>query len=166
MGRMQPGDLNEALGLLTRLPVPSRGNRGADAAWAWPVAGALVGLLAAAAAWIALWIGLPVGVAAGVALTAQIMLTGALHEDGLADCADGFWGGSDRQKRLIIMADSQVGSYGVIALCLSLMFRWLLLFSLFEAGHLIGPLIAAAALSRLPMVGLMAWLPPRLSSMA
>jgi adenosylcobinamide-GDP ribazoletransferase len=59
--------------------------------------------------------GAATGVAAGLALGAGIVVTGALHEDGLADCADGFWGGYTPERRLEIMADSRIGSYGVRA---------------------------------------------------
>ncbi|MEE9388782.1 MAG: adenosylcobinamide-GDP ribazoletransferase [Paracoccaceae bacterium] len=158
--KMQFTDITEAIGLLTRLPVSTSGARGAHAAWAWPLAGALVGLIAAVAAGATLWIGLSTWVAAGVALTVQITLTGGLHEDGLADCADGFWGANTPKRRLEIMKDSQIGSYGSLALILSLLFRWSLIFSICDAGYLFGPLIATAALSRVPMVALMGWLSP------
>lgn len=159
---LQPGDFALALALLTRLPVPlshAAATRGAAAAWAWPLAGALVGGLAALAGSIALALGLPTGVAAGIVLAMGIVLTGALHEDGLADCADGFWGGWDRARRLEIMKDSHIGSYGVLALGLSLILRWSALSALIAAGHLWGPVIAAAALSRAPMAGVMHALP-------
>ncbi len=98
--------------------------------------------------------------AAGVlALATGIILTGAMHEDGLADCADGFWGGWDRTRRLAIMKDSQIGTYGVIALILSLFLRWLALNTLLTGSA--GPLtfIAIGALSRAPMAVLMVALP-------
>ncbi len=159
---LQPGDIALALALLTRLPVRlahGAATRGAAAAWAWPLAGAIVGGLAALGGSIALALGLPTGVVAGIVLAAGIVLTGALHEDGLADCADGFWGGWDRARRLEIMKDSHIGSYGVLALGLSLILRWSALSALIAAGHLWGPIIAAAALSRVPMTGVMHALP-------
>ncbi len=158
--RIQPGDFGEAVGLLTRLPVNATGTRGIRAAWAWPLAGALVGLLAAILGGIGIWLGLPVGVSAGITLGAQIILTGAMHEDGLADCADGFWGGWDKARRLEIMKDSAIGTYGTIALILSLVFRWGLLSALMADETFFGLLIGAAALSRVPMVGLMYTLNP------
>ncbi len=157
---MQVADLGEAIGLLTRMPITSDGARGAKAAWAWPVVGALVGFLAAAGAGIVLLLGFSEWIASGVALAVLIILTGAMHEDGLADCADGFWGAYDPETRLNIMADSRIGTYGMIALILSLMLRWSLIDAVFTAGYLFGPLIVAAALSRVPMVVLMQWLPP------
>lgn len=155
----QTGDIAEALVLLTRLPLPARGTRGAAAAWAWPIAGLAVALLAGAVGWIALGLGLPAPIAAGLVLTAQIGITGALHEDGLADSADGLWGGHDTARRLDIMKDSRIGSYGVLALGLALILRWSALSALLSAGWLFAPLIAAAALSRAPMAVLAAALP-------
>ena len=159
----EPADLGRALGLLTRLPVrvdaARAGARGAAAGWAWPVAGALVGGISALIGSLALGIGATPGIAAGLALGAGIVLTGALHEDGLADCADGFWGGFDRARRLEIMADSRIGSYGVLALGLSLILRWSALSALFAAGHVGGPLIAAGALARMALPWIMHRLP-------
>ncbi|GKY88718.1 adenosylcobinamide-GDP ribazoletransferase [Sinisalibacter aestuarii] len=155
----RPGDIAEALALLTRLPVRAGPPRGAAAAWAWPLAGLAVALIAGLAGWIALAFGVPVGVAAGLVLAAQIAATGALHEDGLADSADGLWGGHDPARRLDIMKDSHIGSYGVLALGLSLLLRWSALSALIGAGWLFAPLIAAAALSRAPMAVLAAALP-------
>jgi adenosylcobinamide-GDP ribazoletransferase len=124
------------------------------------LAGVIVGVLAANAAILALWIGLSPWIAAGLTLTVQIVVTGAMHEDGLADCADGFWGGWTVDERLEIMRDSRIGTYGVIALVLSLLFRWSLIHGLVAGGYLFGPLVAIAALSRVPMVALMYWLHP------
>ena len=124
----QTFDIRAGLGLLTRLPVTVNGPRatarGAAAAWAWPVAGAIVGVFGAAAAWGALALGLTPGIAAAVALGAQMMITGALHEDGLADSADGLWGGWDKARRLAIMKDSHIGTYGVLALLIVSLIRW------------------------------------------
>ncbi|MGR3662406.1 MAG: adenosylcobinamide-GDP ribazoletransferase [Paracoccaceae bacterium] len=160
MARLQAGDIKEAVGLLTRLPVTSSGTRGARAAWAWPLAGVVVTVLAVTLGWIGMLFGLPTTLVAAVVLGTQIILTGALHEDGLADCADGFWGGFDREKRLAIMKDSQIGTYGTIALILSLIIRWSAITALIEAGWLFGSLVAVAALSRVSMVALMTVLPP------
>jgi adenosylcobinamide-GDP ribazoletransferase len=152
-------DITEALGLLTRFPVRTGLTRGPRAAWAWPLAGVAVAFVAALVAEIGLWLGLSYGLAAGLALAAQIAATGAMHEDGLADCADGFWGGGDRSRRLEIMKDSRSGSYGVLALGLGLILRWSALSVLFAHGWVLAPLIAAAVLSRAPMAVLMAAMP-------
>lgn len=155
-------DVAVAFVLLTRLPLPhlpgSAFDRQARAAWAFPAVGLVVALLAGAVGWMALWLGLPAPVAAGLVLGAQILLTGAMHEDGLADTADGLWGGTTPARRLDIMKDSQIGTYGVLALILSVGLRWGALAALM-AGEFLGPLIAAAALSRAVLPGLMTALP-------
>ncbi|MFZ3582282.1 adenosylcobinamide-GDP ribazoletransferase [Loktanella sp. DJP18] len=157
-----PSDIAAALGLLTRLPVRVDTGRaiarGARAAWAWPIAGVVVNALAAAAAGLALWTGLSASVAALVLVAVQITVTGAMHEDGLADSLDGLWGGWDRARRLAIMKDSQIGTYGVLALLLTILLRWTLWTALL-AVTLWPVALTAGALSRLPMVAL-AWALP------
>ena len=152
-------DLVGTFGLLTRFPLPATAPSGANAAWAWPLAGAAVALVAAAGAGAALWLGLGAGLAAGIAIALQVMLTGAMHEDGLADSADGLWGGHDRARRLEIMQDSRIGSYGVVALILVMGLRWQALAGLMAAGAVWGPLLTAALMSRAAMAGVMAALP-------
>jgi adenosylcobinamide-GDP ribazoletransferase len=160
--RPQARDLALALGLLTRLPVRVDGAkaaaRGADMAWAWPVVGGLVGVLGATAGALALWAGLLPPLAAVAVVAAQAMLTGALHEDGLADTADGLWGGWDKARRLAIMKDSHIGSYGVMALLVVTLARWFALSVLIAAGDW-GAIIAAGVASRAPMAVIMAALP-------
>lgn len=155
-------DIALALVLLTRLPLPrlpqSSFQRQSQAVWAFPLAGLAVTLPACLVAAVALALGLAPPFAAGLFVLAQVFLTGAMHEDGLADCADGFWGGFDRKRRLEIMKDSQIGSYGVLALVLGIGLRWQALALLLEAGLLWAPL-ALAALSRAMMPMLMHWLP-------
>lgn len=160
--RPAPVDVGVALALLTRLPItlePARFDRSAMAVWAYPVAGLILAALAGGAGMIGLWLGLPGAMAAGLSLLCMIMLTGGMHEDGLADSADGLWGGWDRARRLEIMKDSHIGSYGVIALILSLGARWGALTLLWQEGAAIAAMIAAAALSRGAMPALMAGLP-------
>jgi len=155
-------DIALAFGLLTRLPVPvADGTRGARAAWAWPLAGAVLGALSALAGSAALALGLPAPVAALLALGVLVMLSGGLHEDGLADTADGLWGGWTRERRLEIMRDSRIGSYGVIALVLGLGLRAVALALILAAGAgaAAAALIVAAMVSRAAMAGVMAVLP-------
>lgn len=149
-----------ALVLLTRLPVPGAdGARAASSAWAWPIAGLIVGGLAGSVAWLALLAGLTPAMAAGLVLGASMVMTGALHEDGLADCADGFWGGHTAERRLEIMKDSRSGAYGVLALILVTGLKWLALTELVEAGALWTAALLPSALSRGAMAGVMASLP-------
>ena len=155
-------DIPTALGLLSRLPVPPADmERTAAAAWAYPVAGLILGALAALAGAIAHAFGLPSPLTALIALGFLILATGAMHEDGLADTADGLWGGWTRDRRLEIMKDSQIGTYGVVALVLSLAARWAALSLLYDIGSGIAAaaLVTAATLSRAAMPLLMARLP-------
>ncbi|MCV6584164.1 MAG: adenosylcobinamide-GDP ribazoletransferase [Marinibacterium sp.] len=157
-------DLPVALVLLSRLPLPRLPDGAfaaqARAAWAFPLAGALVATLAAGLGWVALALGLPVTVCAGLVIAAQIVMTGAMHEDGLADTADGLWGGWSRDRRLEIMKDSHIGSYGVLALVLGVGLRWTALAALLAQGAAGLPLvIAVGALSRVPLPILMTALP-------
>ena len=147
------GDLVLACMLLTRIPMPTQdGVRDvARSAWAWPLVGLLVGALAALVATIALALGLPTSLAAVAALGTSIITTGAMHEDGLADTSDGFWGGRTIERRLEIMRDSRIGSYGVLALSLSVLARWTALSALFATGSIWVPLLVAGATSRAVM---------------
>lgn len=89
----------------------------------WPLAGWLTGGTTAATLWVAChWMAYPLAVLA--AIVVRLLLTGALHEDGLADFIDGFGGGSDRQRTLAIMKDSHIGTYGVLGLILYELTLW------------------------------------------
>ncbi|WP_122072739.1 adenosylcobinamide-GDP ribazoletransferase [Pseudophaeobacter sp. EL27] len=155
-------DIALSLVLLTRLPLPrlSSGSfqRQSKAIWAFPLAGLAVTLPACLLAVAALALGLPPGLAAGLFLVVQVLLTGAMHEDGLADCADGFWGGFDPSRRLEIMKDSQIGSYGVLALVFAIGLRWQVLALVLDHGQ-VWSLLALALQSRAMMPVLMYALP-------
>ena len=157
------GDLAAALGLLTRIPVrmdaARAADRGARAVWAYPLVGGLVGGLGGLAGLGAHAVGMPAAAAAGLAIAAQVLATGALHEDGLADLADGLGGGATPERRLEIMRDSRIGTFGAVALILVIGLRWSLLASL-TPGAMALALIASGALSRTAMSLVMAALPP------
>lgn len=141
-------DLAAALRLLTRLPVPR--HLPADPDWsragrAYPLVGLLIGSIGALAFVLAGFLGLPAVLCALLALAATIAVSGALHEDGLADVADGFGGGGDRDRKLAIMRDSRIGTYGVLALLLSVGLRAVALAAL-GAPALGAPALVAAAL--------------------
>jgi adenosylcobinamide-GDP ribazoletransferase len=143
-----------ALRFLTRLPLPNRRYKAGDlrrAAWAFPLVG-LVVAGAGVAARAALEAPLGRGPATVAAVAAMVMVTGALHEDGLADTADGLWGGHDPARRLAIMRDSRIGTYGVLALTLAITLRVMLLSALDLAGF-----ARATALGH--VLGRAAWLP-------
>lgn len=82
----------------------------------WPVAGWVTGGVMTAIYGIALFFHLPVVLAILLVFTGRLLLTGALHEDGLADFFDGFGGGRSREQVLTIMKDSHIGTYGVLVL--------------------------------------------------
>ncbi|GAA6179239.1 adenosylcobinamide-GDP ribazoletransferase [Shimia sp. NS0008-38b] len=155
----RPRDINTAIALLTRLPVKADFSRGARASWAYGMVGAVLALLAALPTAALLWLGVPPVLAAVVWLTAIVVMSGAMHEDGLADTADGFWGGWEKARRLEIMRDSRIGAYGVIALVLSIAARWGAITILLEADVWLFGLIAVAMLSRANMTLVMTALP-------
>jgi adenosylcobinamide-GDP ribazoletransferase len=139
-----------ATGFLTRIPVahPPGGLRLADAAWAFPPVGAGIGAVAGCVYLLAQLLGLGAWPASLLALLGSLVLTGALHEDGLADTVDGLFGGGDRETRLAIMRDSRLGTFGGLALVLSVGLRAAALAQLGEALHAGLALIAAHAASR------------------
>jgi adenosylcobinamide-GDP ribazoletransferase len=155
-------ELAAAFGLLTRLPVHrlplSIIQTRSDAVWAYPLVGATVGALGGGVYWLAHGLSCLPALAALWALAAMILLTGALHEDGLADLADGFAGGTPEQS-LAIMRDHRIGAYGVIALMLSLAIRGTAIALIADPHAVVAALMAAGAASRLSAVLLMAALP-------
>lgn len=90
----------------------------------WPFVGWVTGGVMAAAFSLALWMGFSPALAALMAIAVRLLLTGALHEDGLADFCDGFGGGTTRERTLAIMKDSHIGTYGVIGLILYIGLLW------------------------------------------
>jgi len=155
-------DARLALSFLTRLPVTLH-HAPADGAMArsmrlFPTIGCLIGLAIGMFYALVHWV-LPPLPSAFLAVTAGILLTGALHEDGLADCADGFGGGRDPAAKLIIMKDSRIGSYGGLALILSVALRASALAELAGSVKVIIALIAAHSLSRATLPLAMIWLP-------
>lgn len=108
----------------------------------WPLAGWLTGATMA----LTLWIGsiyLPYAVAVVLAIVARLLLTGALHEDGLADFLDGFGGGGhDRSRILSIMKDSHIGTYGVLGL---IVYELLLAAALYSLPPQLAAMTIAAA---------------------
>jgi adenosylcobinamide-GDP ribazoletransferase len=123
------------------------------ASWALPVAGALVGAAGAWAFWIASELRLPPAVAAALAVVATLLVTGGLHEDGLADTADGFGGGWDRGRKLEIMRDSRLGTYGALILLVSFATKLSALAAIPD-GYVVQSLIASHALAR----GVLPWM--------
>lgn len=142
-------DLQIATAFLTRLPVGAQdGGALAPAARCFPIVGLGLGLLGGVVYAVAQGLSLPPLLAAVLAVGAVVIATGALHEDGLADTADGLGGGRDRAQKLAIMRDSRIGSYGVIALILTLALRIGAIAALAQSDAVVAALIAAHAGSR------------------
>ncbi len=141
--------------VLTRLPVAPRDQSDtpkeglvAACCWAFPVVGAGVGFIAAGVMMLATLFGLHNAAAALLGLVAAGLVTGAMHEDGLADTADGFGGGHTREEKLAIMRDSRQGSYGIIALIVTIGLRAVALTAMPDPIEGALALIAAHAASR------------------
>lgn len=148
---------------LTRLPLdrlaPLESGLLARSMRAFPLIGVVVGLIGWAVFAIAARLGLPAMAVALITLAATVLVTGGLHEDGLADTADGFGGGSDSERKLAIMWDSRSGAYGVMALIFSLGLRGAALAALTVPAAGLA-LIAAHAVSRAAMPLMMRFLTP------
>ena len=157
-------DVKVCLGLLTRIPIPgdtdddTRGQL-ARASWAFPVVGALIGAIGAVVFALASALGLPPWTAALLAIGATAAVSGGLHEDGLADVADGFGGAFARDKKLAIMRDSRMGTYGTLALILSVALRAAALAAFADPGAAAAALIAAHAGARASLPAIMRALP-------
>ena len=175
-------DISSALRFLTRLPLPlpraaapvepdffdeaeeeeqeaSAPRPLGRAVRAFPLIGALLGIAAGFAFAIVTGVGLPALVAGVIAVALLALMTGALHEDGLADMADGFGGGQTIEKKLAIMRDSRIGAYGVMALVMVLAAKVGAVADLHDIGVVMSGLICAAAASRAAMPAMMRWLP-------
>lgn len=156
---LEIGHFLVAVTFLTRLPLLGGldhfEGRLARAARYFPLAGVLIGAIAGVVFFLASAV-LSSTVAAGLAVVAAIAITGALHEDGLADTCDGLGGGQDSEKMLDIMRDSRIGTYGSIGLIMSIGLRWIALSDLNAANGLV-VLVVAHSVSR-------SMLPPVLTS--
>lgn len=171
--QVPPGSVEAALRLArfyTRLPLPrfrfERDPFGVPdfdrAAWALPWIGVLVGGIGALTGGLAYLSGISTILAAILGVAAMVLVTGAFHEDGLADACDGLFGGTTVERRLEIMKDSRLGTFGVSGLVFSLLIRIFVLADLFR---LVGPtallLVIGVAAAARPLAMLPAlWLEP------
>ncbi|MCJ8323279.1 MAG: adenosylcobinamide-GDP ribazoletransferase [Rhizobiales bacterium] len=140
--------------VLTRLPFIKIKNDDFDlrnSLWVFPLVGVVLGLLLFAAISLIAEFHLPAAISAILCLFILVLLTGALHEDGLADCADAL-GGSDPARRLEVMRDSQIGTYGSIALVFSLGLRATIMYYLWDGSYLVEALIVCLVASRSAMI--------------
>tara|TARA_R110002110_G_scaffold415612_6_gene652139 strand:- start:169670 stop:170500 length:831 start_codon:yes stop_codon:yes gene_type:complete len=175
-GRAQlSAQLRLAVAFLTRLPVehtpdeedlpPAPDETSPDLAsamWLFPLVGFAIGGAGALALGALTWGGVPAPVAATLAIGVLIWLTGALHEDGLSDIADGFGGGSDRDHKLEIMRDSRLGAYGTVTLAIVVVTKIAALATIaaHDVGAAAGALIAASVWGRALIAPTMRWLAP------
>ena len=167
-------DVIDCLAFFTRLPVPPFLGKVTDgmpnmprSSRALPLMGLILGVVALAPATlfdaVTLTSPLPNFMLAAVTIALMIMSTGGLHEDGLADVSDGFWGGHTVERKLEIMKDSRLGSYGALSLMLSISIRVGILSYLFENyGVSTGGVafLAASLVSRVPILYVWHTLPP------
>ena len=154
-------DVLSAVQFLTRVPVPSHRYEADSLARSvkyFPLVGALIGG-SAAVLHLLLALHLSRLASAFCIILFLVMMTGCLHEDGLADSADGFGGGYGREKILLIMRDSRIGSYGGAAVVFSLLGRVLFLSSI-PLPHVVPTLIVAHVLCRWTTLPLSYFLPP------
>lgn len=150
-----------ALQFLTRIPIRTSTAPSMSRSVPWfPVVGALVGALVGGTA-AALSEVVDPGVAAALGLAVGILVTGAFHEDGLADLADAVAGGATPTRRLEILKDPRHGTYGVVALGCSILVRWAALAALAASGSrdVLVAAIAAHTLGRGLAVAAMGWQP-------
>ncbi len=160
---MPLGDLARAFSLLTRLPLVHSVPMPHDLArcvWAFPVVGLAVNGLGGLVYWLAHHASLSPVVSAAWAFAAMAVGTGALHEDGLADTADGFGGGASAPRKLEIMRDSRIGCYGALALMLSVIIRVGSIAGLDEPRRVVPVLIVAGVLGRGGILVLLSLLRP------
>jgi adenosylcobinamide-GDP ribazoletransferase len=167
--------LRLAVAFLTRLPVEHMPDEDgqlpdpdetpptlASAMWLFPLVGFAIGGAGALTLGILVWVGVPAPVAATLTIGGMIWLTGALHEDGLSDIADGFGGGGDRDRKLEIMRDSRLGAYGAVTLAVVVITKIAALATIaaHDVGAAAGALIAATVWSRALIAPTMRWLEP------
>lgn len=151
--RARLNEVSLAVVFLTRLPWAAADWRPSlmSAAWAFPLAGALLGLICGGVAATAVGLGMTPLLAAILGLAAMMLGTGCLHEDGLGDTADGIGSGRDPARSLEILRDSRIGTYGLVAILLAVLVRIAALMPLLTAGAwgvAVPAWITAAALGR------------------
>jgi adenosylcobinamide-GDP ribazoletransferase len=149
--RHLPDDTLIALGFFSRLPVGQAGPPFdlEKSAAGWPVAGLVLAVGPAIVFLLARAADFPTLIAAVIALALMAALTGAMHEDGLADTFDGFGGGATPEEKLAIMQDSRLGTYGALSLIFSLLIKLAALSAVgFHGGYGALALLCAAVVSR------------------
>ncbi len=143
-----------ALQFLTRVPIRLKKEPSLNATVAWfPLAGAIIGAAVGGVA-AGVWHVVPPLVAGGVGVALGLLITGAFHEDGLGDIADAFGGGWTVERRLEILKDSRQGTYGVAAICASIVLRAVAMGSLPGPWAMFTGAVAAHTMGRVAAVGM------------
>jgi adenosylcobinamide-GDP ribazoletransferase len=153
-----------AIQFLTRVPIRLSApvDHGRAVPW-FPIVGACLGVVVGGLAAGLVEFVSP-AVAAALAVIAGLAITGAFHEDGLADVADAFGGGWTREQRFEILKDSRHGTYGVAALTSSIVLRVVAVASIATPAAMFASLVAAHTLGRAAAVGVVATVPPATES--
>lgn len=140
-----------ALGFFSRLPIPAdtpySEQRMNQAGRYFALVGLLLGLLCAGVYAVAKLL-FSADVAIFLTMVFSLLLTGAFHEDGLTDMADGIGGGMTQERRLTIMKDSRIGTYGASALVMALLGKFLFLSELADSNEVIPAIVTAYVVSR------------------
>jgi adenosylcobinamide-GDP ribazoletransferase len=159
-GERRLGELLIAAQFFTRLPLgvalPPQPGALARASWVFPIVGAVIGIVCGVAYAIARAFAFPLLAAALIAVAAGVLVTGGLHEDGLADTVDGLGGGSDRTEKLAIMRDSRSGAFAILALVFSVALRAAAVSAIGGTGAVLASLVAAHAVGRAGLAAVMA----------
>ena len=152
-----------AVSFLTRISIPSALKFKSElmsAAWSFSLIGALLGFFCGSIAWVLIYLNLPTVIVAFLTTASMVLLTGGLHEDGLADMTDGFGGGKSADEKITIMRDSQIGTYGTLSLIFMLGLKITAIDTILNKDAIlvcIISLVISGALSRLSMVPVAFW---------
>ena len=153
-------DLLLSLSFLTRIPVfkdLTFERTLMDAAWSFPLIGALVGLIGGMFAFLLSYLNVSPVIISFITIGAIILVTGGLHEDGLADTADGFGSNKRPEDKIRVMRDSRIGVYGTLALMITILTKVSALSELIDNDHIstcVIALVVSGALSRSSMIGI------------
>lgn len=147
--------IRTVIGFFTRLPIPMEAMPLSEAAAFFPLAGFVIGALSGLVLYLAFSIYLPPMLCVLLAIGTSILLTGALHEDGLADTADALGARGSLEQRIAILKDSRIGTFGTLALIFSIAFKLAALSDMGNIWRMIASLMAAHILARAVLPGIM-----------
>jgi adenosylcobinamide-GDP ribazoletransferase len=156
-------DILHLLSFFTIIPIKSNTKtKLSKSLYALPLVSLIIGVIAAIPLLTLSLINMPNLIISIITIFTLILVTGALHEDGIADFMDSFGGAKSKNKKIEILSDSNIGSYGTIALILSILTRIIALYLILESSGIlsaISALLAVSVLSRTSMLHILATLP-------